>query len=612
MRSLPVRGHRHPRSFRSWRPLRSLWLMVSLSFEADPKGAALLCVSGPAGYLAPTAGALATKQLVDAVVSGRPGLAVVAASLAGLAVLGTLGNLLLVVYLIHAIGKKVDALVERRLVEQLVRLPGIEHYERADCLDEVQLLRDQAGMLGAGLNATVQMVAQMFQVVVVCSLLGALAPVLLLLPLFAIPSFVAASRSNALNRRAMERTAESDRLLHRIVGLVTEPPVAREARLFRFGTELRARRRRLASTIDRTRGQALARSTWLGWTGDLIFALGYTGAVMVVLRMAIRGEVSAGDVALTVVLAGQVQGFLGGLVRGARFVAAVHIVAARMDWFEAYEREQRPAERPGPLSDMPARLRRGIRLDQVSFRYPGTEAKVLEDISCELPTGAVVALVGDNGAGKSSLVKLLLRYYEPTQGRILVDETPLADLDLDHWRARASGAFQDLCRLEFLARESIGLGDVGRIDDDRAVRQAAGRAGAAEVVDALPQGLGTQLGAGWPDGIDLSGGQWQRVALARARMRERPLLLVLDEPTAALDVEAEHALFERFIEAARDIRETGGVTLLVTHRFSTVRMADLILVLDGGRIRESGTHDELVAAGSLYAELYDLQARAYR
>jgi ATP-binding cassette subfamily B protein len=218
-------------------------------------------------------------------------------------------------------------------------------------------------------------------------------------------------------------------------------------------------------------------------------------------------------------------------------------------------------------------------LDRVSFRYPGTDRPVLEDITCELPAGAVVALVGENGAGKASLVKLLLRFYEPTSGRILVDGVPLEDLGVDEWRQRSSGAFQDYCRPEFRAREAIGLGDLSRLDEV-AIGSAAGRSGAAEVVAGLPNGWDTQLGSTRPGGVDLSGGQWQRLALARARMRTQPLLLVLDEPTAALDAEAEHALFERFAEAARDAREAAGVTLLVSHRFSTVRMADLILVLE--------------------------------
>jgi ATP-binding cassette, subfamily B, bacterial len=224
-----------------------------------------------------------------------------------------------------------------------------------------------------------------------------------------------------------------------------------------------------------------------------------------------------------------------------------------------------------------------------------------------------VAIVGENGAGKTTLVKLLAKMYEPSSGGIFVDGAPLARMPADAWRARLAGAFQDFFRFEFHARQSIGLGDVIRIDQEPAVVAAADRAGATDVVAHLKAGLDTQLGATWPDGVDLSFGQWQKIALARGFMRDRPLLLVLDEPTAALDAETEHALFERYAATARDRDDRGGgITVLVSHRFSTVRMADLIVVLDGSRLAEIGSHEELMAKRGQYSELYGIQAAAYR
>jgi ATP-binding cassette subfamily B protein len=262
---------------------------------------------------------------------------------------------------------------------------------------------------------------------------------------------------------------------------------------------------------------------------------------------------------------------------------------------------------------VPEKLTRAIALEHVSFAYPGTDHDALTDVNIELPAGTVVALVGENGAGKSTLVKLLADMYTPTNGRITIDGVDLARMAPDQWRNRLAGAFQDFYRFEFLAQTSVGVGDHPRIDERPAVEQAVDRAGAVDVVDALTAGLDTQLGPTWEGGVDVSFGQWQKLALSRGFMRDEPLLLVLDEPTAALDAETEHALFEQFAAAARRAStDTGNITILVSHRFSTVRMADLIVVLDGAHVVDVGTHDELIARGGQYADLYAIQAAAYR
>jgi len=253
-----------------------------------------------------------------------------------------------------------------------------------------------------------------------------------------------------------------------------------------------------------------------------------------------------------------------------------------------------------------------VRFDHVSFRYPGTDRLVLADVNLDLPAGSVVAVVGENGAGKSTLVKLLAKMYEPASGHIYIDDVDLARVPADAWRQRLAGAFQDFFRFEFRARHTVGIGDVPRVDDNAAVMTAVARAGADDVIVRLAAGLDTQLGPTWPAGVEVSFGQWQKLALARGFMRDQPLVLVLDEPTAALDAETEHALFERYAAAARGEAPDGRVTILVSHRFSTVRMADLIVVLDGARVVEAGTHDALMAKRGQYAELYGIQAAAYR
>jgi ATP-binding cassette subfamily B protein len=341
-----------------------------------------------------------------------------------------------------------------------------------------------------------------------------------------------------------------------------------------------------------------------------VFGAAYVGAIVFVSS----GLGSPpGDVLLVLAAGARLSAYIGATVGEIGFLRGIWMDGSiRLAWLEDY------AASLGARADLPvpARVNTGIRFEHVSFAYPGTERLVLEDVSLELPAGAVVAVVGENGAGKTTLVKLLGKLYEPTSGAIYVDDQPLARMPADEWRTRLAGAFQDFFRFEFRAGESVGLGDVPRVHDALAVTQAVDRAGAQDVVRGLAAGLETQLGATWPEGVEVSFGQWQKLALARGFMRDEPLLLVLDEPTAALDAETEHALFERYAAAAHGNRDanqaSGRITVLVSHRFSTVRMADLIVVLDGAHVVEVGSHEDLLARRGQYAELYGIQAAAYR
>jgi len=336
--------------------------------------------------------------------------------------------------------------------------------------------------------------------------------------------------------------------------------------------------------------------------------LSYAGAVVLV---ASRFHRPPADVLLVLAAGSRLSAYIGATVGEIGFLRGIWMDGARrLAWLEDY------AASVSAAADLPVpeALRDGIRLEHVSFAYPGTSRKVLDDVDVTLPAGSVVALVGENGAGKTTLVKLLSKLYEPDEGRILVDGVELGRMPADEWRSRLSGAYQDFFRFEFRARQSVGIGDVPRIDDEPTVVTAVDRAGATDVIDHLASGLETQLGPTWPEGVEVSFGQWQKLALARGFMREWPLLLVLDEPTAALDAETEHALFERYAAAARGggPAPAGRITILVSHRFSTVRMADFIVVLDGARVVEAGAHEALLAKGGQYAELYNIQAAAYR
>jgi ABC-type multidrug transport system fused ATPase/permease subunit len=371
-----------------------------------------------------------------------------------------------------------------------------------------------------------------------------------------------------------------------------------------------ARHHAAAERVIRARDRAEWRGAVLHVAGSVLFGLGYVGAVGLVLLRAIEGTATVGDVVLTVGVAAGLNGAVQVAIGyGTGFLRILRI-AQRYLWLEDYAAAARlEAADPAPV---PGRLVDGIELRDVSFRYPGTETAVLDGVWLRLPAGSVVALVGENGAGKTTLVKLLNRFYEPDGGQILVDGVDLRRRPLEEWRSRVSAAFQDFGRFEFLVRETVGVGHVPRIEDSLAVHSALVRAGGDDVPPALPRGIETQLGKGWDGGVELSGGQWQKLALGRAMMRPAPLLVVFDEPTAALDAQTEHALFERFAAAARGGERAGTVTVLVTHRFSTVRMADLIVVLERGRVVEIGSHQELLGRGGLYAELYELQSRVYR
>ncbi len=347
----------------------------------------------------------------------------------------------------------------------------------------------------------------------------------------------------------------------------------------------------------------------MGW---LVFAAGFVAAIAVIVVRAADGHATVGEVVLAVTLIQRAQLQVGQAAASVGQLLTTVRHAQRLRWLEEYADTDRRRVQDRVRSPAPKTLRDGITLEQVSFSYPPGERSVLSGVDLHLPAGSAVALVGENGAGKTTLVKLLTGMYQPTSGRIAVDGIPLREIDLAAWRACTAATFQDFVRFELLAREVVGVGELASIDDELAVGAAVHRAEAGAVVDQLADGLQTPLGSSFEHGQDLSGGQWQRLALARGMMRTQPLLLILDEPTASLDAITEAALFERYLAARTAAREQGAITVLVSHRFSTVRMADLIIVLHRGRVTERGSHQELMQGGGLYAQLFEMQARAYR
>jgi ATP-binding cassette subfamily B protein len=492
-------------------------------------------------------------------------------------------------------------------------IAGMEHHERPEYLDQVELIRNERGYLANPFNPISWTVASIAQNIGTLGLLAGVHPLIALLPLFGVASAWVAGQTEQWMVKLVEEQAEPNRILRHLYELTTLPLAGKEVRIFGLTDELLARRRALFDELESDRVSLGIKRIVLSTGAWLVFAAGYVGAIAFVAVRASRGEASIGDVVLVLTIGNQVDQQLAELGTNVAWFVRTHRAVRRLRWFTDYADASHAALTPVTAAPVPERLTDGITIEGLSFAYPGTTTPVLRDVDLHLPAGSTVAIVGENGAGKTTLVKLLFRLYEPTGGRILIDGVDLRDLPVEEWRQRLSAGFQDFGMFELYARETVGIGDTGVDDDDPNVISALTRAAAPEVVDALPTGLDTQLGRDFDGGIELSTGQWQKLALGRAMMRAEPLLLVLDEPTASLDAPTEHRLFERFHGAARQVAQrTGGITVLISHRFSTVRMADLILVVADGHIAEAGDHASLVAAGGLYAELYDLQARAYR
>ncbi|OLF19315.1 ABC transporter permease [Actinophytocola xanthii] len=583
--------------------------MATTAWRTSRGRTALAVALMVAGAVAAPLLAAALGWMVVEIVSGDGGRAALAGVTAGvLAVMVlTLGHFAHLAY--YEIAELAELDFDERLIEVSNGSPGIEHHELAEHADALTVLRQEGRQFRTGLEALLNGLGLVLAVTLTAALLAARNPVLLLLPVAAVPPLLAGRWAERTVDRARTATAEPTRAALNLFHLATSPRAAGELRVCGVQDELRARHGRLWATATRGLWRAQLRATWVRAAGQLVFALAYVGGVLLVVQDAADGRRGVGDVVVVIVLAGQVN---------QQVATAVTLLQDLQRAAGAYRRLAEvgaavtSSAAPTPRTRPPRRLRTGIELAGVTFAYPGTDAPVMREVDLRLPAGATVALVGENGAGKSTLVKLLCGFYRPSAGRILVDGTDLHAMPLGEWHARIAAGFQDFVRYELSAQEAVGVGDLPRVRSEPAVRAALDRAQAAGVLDDLADGARTQLGKSFADGAELSGGQWQKLALGRAMMREAPLLLVLDEPASALDPEAEHDLFQRYAEhAGRVAARTGGVTVLVSHRFSTVRSADLIVVLEDGQVVESGDHATLAAGSGPYAELSALQARAY-
>lgn len=385
--------------------------------------------------------------------------------------------------------------------------------------------------------------------------------------------------------------------------LLTHSSYAKEIRLFDLGAlfmdrfrEIRRKLRegRIALARRQTIAQAGAQTAGLAVLYSLYAYLAY---------QALGGKITLGDLAMYAQAFQRVQGAFQGILGSLVGLAEDNLFLANL--YEFLDLKRTVAE-PDPAQPVPRPMRRGLVLDHVSFRYPGSARTVLEDVSLAIRPGETIALVGANGSGKTTLVKLLCRLYDPTGGTIALDGVDLRQFETKALRREIAILFQDYARYHLSAAENVWMGNAARPPDRERIVAAARRSGADEVIRRLPHGYDTMLGKWFADGEELSVGEWQKVALARAFMRDAQIL-VLDEPTSSMDAKAEYDVFQRFRQLV-----AGRTAVLISHRFSTVRMADRIFVLEQGRISEGGTHDELVRAGGTYARLFEMQAQHYR
>lgn len=479
----------------------------------------------------------------------------------------------------------------------------LEHFEDPKIHDKLQRSRREASSRPLGL---VKRCFEILQSTVTLAgyaglLLGFSPWAVLILFLTAVPGFVAETRFSAAAFRLFSWKTPEKRRQNYLEIVMSRLEYAKEVGIYGLGPMLLERYQAIYESLYALDQKlALRRAAWVLSLGVLA-TVGFYGVYVWVVVEAVHGAMTLGAMTMYLVVFKQGQSAFAGLLGSISAIYEDNLYLSTLYDFLAIPVEPGVgAKVQGPAPGD------GLRFEGVGFRYPGSEALAVSQVSFHLPPGEKLALVGHNGSGKTTLIKLISRLYTPSEGRILLDGLDLQNWNLDSLRARVAVIFQDFAQYQMLAGENIGAGHVERFEDRDGWQRAAGRGMAAGVIEALPDGYETQLGRWFQDGRDLSGGQWQKVALSRAFMREDADLLILDEPTASMDAEAELELFEH-------VRSVSGgkMAILISHRFSTVRMADRILVLDAGRIIEEGSHDELMAIDGRYARLFSLQAQAF-
>jgi ATP-binding cassette subfamily B protein len=418
-----------------------------------------------------------------------------------------------------------------------------------------------------------------------------------------IPAFLGETHFTTLAYSVLYRRTPERRLLDYLRFLGAGAQSAKEIKIFGLGRHLADRYHEVSEAIDKENQLIGMKRALVGGGLNLIATGGYYGAYVVVLLRVLAGGISIGTFTM---LAGAFQrsrSYIESILTSFNTISEQAMFLT--DLFDFFAMQ--PTIRPTPDAiPAPRPMREGFEFRHVDFAYPGSSHRVVKDINFRLYPSEKIALIGENGAGKTTLVKLLARLYDPTAGSILLDGVDLREYDVEDLRREIGVIFQDYMRYDMVVRDNIGFGKIESLHDQPRVELSAKKSLANYLIDRLPKGYDQMVGRRFEGGVDLSGGEWQKVALARAYMRDAQLL-ILDEPTATLDARAEYEVFQRFAELTRD-----RMAVLISHRFSTVRMADRILVLADGAIQEQGTHQQLLSLGGRYAELFELQAAGYR
>ena len=609
---MPLRARLKASATHSARALKLVW-------DSAPGGVLALGLFTIVAAALPPFVAYVGKMIIDAVVAAHaagPGIAGAAGATRALRLVAVeLGAVVLmagcerVLGLVRQlVGLRLGIDLNVRILEKALRL-DLGHFEDAEFYDKLTRARREASTRPLSLiQSNFQVVRNGLTLAGYIALLIRFSPWMALAVLVAtIPAFLAEARfSGAAFRLRNWRSPDSRRLTY-LEYVLANDEHAKEVKLFGLGPLLLARYRTLAETFFADdRRIAVQRAGW-GYVLSLLSTVVFYGCYATIVALTVAGRLSLGDMTLGLVAFRQGQqsfqavlSALGGMYEDTLYMANL------FDYFAI------PTGAPqvsGPIAAV--RAEEGIRFEGVGFRYPGAgpdgERWALRGVDVFIPKGQSLALVGQNGAGKTTFIKLLANLYQPTEGHVLLDGRDLRSWNETELRQRIGVIFQDFNEYQLALRENVAFGSVEHLADDLRVARAVERGGAQELTAGLAGGLEAQLGRWFGGGVELSGGQWQKVALARAFMREEADILILDEPTAALDAEAEHAVFQRFKALA-----AGRTTILISHRFPTVRMADRILVLEAGRVVEDGAHAELVAAGQRYARMFGLQAAGYR